>query len=76
MNTSSPELTDCVSALQSIADQYPEKTAIVDGDTSISYKDLQTSIEHRSAVLLAAGLKPGYRVALVAESSAEYLSTA
>ncbi|MBT2550242.1 class I adenylate-forming enzyme family protein [Arthrobacter sp. ISL-65] len=76
MNKSSPELTDCVSALEYIAGQYPEKTAIVDGDTFTSYKDLQASIERRSAVLLAAGLKPGYRVALVAESSADYLSTA
>jgi len=67
--------SDCVSALENIAGRYPDHTAIIDGDTAISYRDLQTSIERRAAVLLKAGLQPGYRVALIAESSADYLVT-
>ncbi|MDQ0664615.1 long-chain acyl-CoA synthetase [Arthrobacter ulcerisalmonis] len=76
MKNSYVEQVDCVSALENIANRYPEHTAIIDGDKTLSYRDLQTSIERRAAVLLEAGLRPGYRVALIAESSADYLVTA
>jgi long-chain acyl-CoA synthetase len=76
MKDSSIEQTGCVSALEQIVGRYPDRTAIIDGDTIMSYRDLQASIERRAGMLLEAGLKPGYRVALIAESSADYLATA
>lgn len=76
MNSSSTVHGDCVSALERIADQYPGHTAIIDGRTRVSYRDLQRTIEQRAQKLLDAGLQPGYRVALIAESSADYLATA
>ncbi|MBT2514712.1 class I adenylate-forming enzyme family protein [Arthrobacter sp. ISL-30] len=76
MNKSSFEQTSCVSALEKIASRYPDHTAIIDGDTTISYRELQATIERRAVMLLKAGLQPGYRVALIAESSADYLATA
>jgi long-chain acyl-CoA synthetase len=76
MKNSSVGQLDCVSAIERIADRYAERTAIIDGQTTVSYGDLQDSIERRSKTLLGAGLKPGYRVALIAESSADYLATA
>ncbi|WP_411374914.1 class I adenylate-forming enzyme family protein [Arthrobacter sp. MPF02] len=75
-NSSVEQLDDCVSAIEKIADQYAEQTAIIDGQTTVTYRDLQKSIEQRAKTLLSAGLKAGYRVALIAESSAEYLATA
>lgn len=75
-NSSVEQPDDCVSAIKRIADQYAEQTAIIDGQTTVTYGDLQDSIELRAKILLDAGLKPGYRVALVAESSADYLATA
>ncbi|MDQ0867782.1 long-chain acyl-CoA synthetase [Arthrobacter sp. V1I9] len=76
MNNSSTEQMGCVSALEKVAGRNPDHAAIIDGDTTITYGDLQASIERRAGILLKAGLKPGYRVALVAESSADYLATA
>jgi long-chain acyl-CoA synthetase len=76
MKNSSTEQKSCVSALEEVAGRFPNHAAIIDGDTTISYRDLQASIELRADILTKAGLKPGHRVALIAESSAEYLATA
>ncbi|MFE9445318.1 class I adenylate-forming enzyme family protein [Streptomyces sp. NPDC006602] len=67
---------DCVSAFERIAREHPDRAAVIDNDATITYRDLQAAVELRTTTLLEAGLDPGYRVALVAESSAEYLMTA
>jgi long-chain acyl-CoA synthetase len=67
---------DCVSALEQIALRFPDRTAIIDGDQRVSYRELQALIANRADSLEKAGLRPGYRVALIAESSALYLATA
>jgi long-chain acyl-CoA synthetase len=67
---------DCVSAFEHIAREHPDRTAVIDNDATITYGDLQAAVELRTTALLEAGLGPGHRVALVAESSAEYLMTA
>ncbi|MFC8511739.1 class I adenylate-forming enzyme family protein [Streptomyces sp. NPDC057257] len=66
---------DCVSAFERIAHEQPHRTAVIDRDATITYRDLQVAVELRARKLLEAGLGPGCRVALVAESSAEYLMT-
>lgn len=76
MKDSSTEQTSCASALEEVAGRFPSHAAIIDGDATISYGDLQASIQHRADILTKAGLKPGHRVALIAESSADYLATA
>ncbi|MFF1880090.1 class I adenylate-forming enzyme family protein [Pseudarthrobacter sp. NPDC058196] len=76
MNNSSTEQKGCVSAFEKVAGRNPGQTAIIDGDRTLSYGDMQASIDRRAGILLEAGLKPGYRVALIAESSADYLVTA
>lgn len=76
MKNSSTGQKSCFSALEEVAARFPTHAAIIDGDTTISYRDLQASIEHRAEVLTKAGLEPGHRVALIAESSAAYLATA
>ncbi|MFF3380646.1 class I adenylate-forming enzyme family protein [Streptomyces sp. NPDC002680] len=67
---------DCVSAFEHMAREHPDRTAVIDNNATITYRDLQTAVELRTTTLLEAGLRPGYRVTLVAESSAEYLMTA
>jgi long-chain acyl-CoA synthetase len=67
---------DCVSAFERVAREQPDRTAVIDNDATITYRDLQAAVELRTTALREAGLGPGYRVALVAESSAEYLMTA
>ncbi|MER7395271.1 class I adenylate-forming enzyme family protein [Streptomyces sp. NPDC000151] len=67
---------DCVSAFERIAHEHPDRTAVIDNGAEFSFRDLQAAVELRTRSLLEAGLAPGHRVALVAESSAEYLMTA
>lgn len=67
---------DCVSAFERIAREHPDRTAVIDDDVTITYREFQAAVELRTRTLLDAGLGPGHRVALIAESSAEYLMTA
>lgn len=67
---------DCVSALERIAGRFPDHTAVIDDAGAISYREFQATVQRRADQLASAGLKAGYRVALIAESSAAYLATA
>lgn len=51
----------------------PQDVAIICGDTAITYRALQENINAAAAALTAAGLRPGDRVALVADNSDLYL---
>jgi long-chain acyl-CoA synthetase len=68
--------TDCATAFAAVALQQPDHTAIVDDGRAVTYGQLLGEVERRSAALLAAGLQSGDRVALVAESSSDFLATA
>lgn len=53
----------------------PEKTAIIDGDTSISYAELQRRCCLLAGSLSALGLKKGDRVAILANNGQRYIET-
>lgn len=67
---------DCATAFALVARRQPEHPAVIDDGRVVTYGELRQEVERRSAALLAAGLRPGDRVALVAESSAGFLATA
>jgi long-chain acyl-CoA synthetase len=67
---------DCAAAFAAVARRQPEHAAVVDDGRTVTYGELQREVERRSAALLAAGLQSGDRVALVAESSSQFLATA
>jgi long-chain acyl-CoA synthetase len=73
MSTDQP---DCAAAFAVVARRQPDHPAVVDDGRTVTYGELQREVERRAAALLAAGLQAGDRVALIAESSAEFLATA
>lgn len=62
--------------LERIAAEHATSAAIIDGDRAVTYAELTRTVDERATQLREAGLRPGYRVALVAENSAYYLITA
>jgi long-chain acyl-CoA synthetase len=62
--------------LRRVAAARPDATAVVDDARSITYGDLIVEVDERAAALADAGLQPGDRVALVAENSSYFLSSA
>lgn len=73
MTTGQP---DCAAAFARVARRMPDHPAVVDDGRTVTYGELQREVERRAAALLAAGLRAGDRVALIAESSAAFLATA
>ncbi|WP_183408107.1 class I adenylate-forming enzyme family protein [Nocardioides pocheonensis] len=67
---------DCAAAFAAVARRQPDHVALIDEGRNVTFGELQDEIERRAAALLGAGLRSGDRVALVAESSAEFLATA
>jgi long-chain acyl-CoA synthetase len=67
---------DCARALARVARRMPDHPAVVDGNRTVTFGELDAETDRRAAALRAAGLRPGERVALVAESSVDYLATA
>lgn len=68
--------SDPVGAFLRVAAERPQHPAVIDGEAVVSFGELRSSMERRADALREAGLSPGDRVALVAESSASYLATA
>lgn len=68
--------SDPVGAFLRVAAERAEHAAVIDGEAVVSFDELRGSMERRADTLRQAGLSPGDRVALVAESSANYLATA
>jgi long-chain acyl-CoA synthetase len=62
--------------LERMAAVQPEQLAVVDEDGSWTYASLAEDVRDRSEALVAAGILPGHRVALIAESSGGYLAAA
>lgn len=67
---------DCAAAFAVVARRQADHAAIIDDGRTVTFGELQADIERRAAALVDAGLQPGDRVALVAESSAAFLATA
>ncbi|MFG1667700.1 class I adenylate-forming enzyme family protein [Streptomyces sp. Y7] len=55
------------------ATRFPERTAVVAGDRSLTFADVHDRAARLAGAWRAAGLEPGDRVALLAQNEAEYL---
>ena len=54
---------------------YPDKTAIVDGDLRISYREYQERVDRLSNALLSLGISPGDRVCILSPNSHFFLES-
>jgi acyl-CoA synthetase (AMP-forming)/AMP-acid ligase II len=59
--------------LERAADQVPDKTAVVDGDQSKTYKELNSMVDALAAGLAEIGFKKGDRVAIYMKNSIEFV---
>ena len=50
------------------AQRSPDKLALVDGDTRLTFRDLETYVDRTAAAIAAAGLAPGDRLALLSHN--------
>ena len=73
MNRADHEGPSIITELNHRTEEQPEKLAIVDGSTLLTYRELLTELETRAVWLEQAGVRSGDRIALVAENSADYL---
>lgn len=62
-----------LSFLSRSAAVFPNKVAIVHGDTEITYRDFVTAVEVRARALIESGIEPGDRVAYLMPNSPEGL---
>lgn len=53
--------------------EYMDKTAVIDGERRISYSQLLLQVERAALELKKSGVKPGHRLALLADDSADYI---
>ncbi len=67
---------EVVAALEATAATRRHRTALIDGERRVSYQELVAEVGARASQLLEAGVRPGDRIALVAENSADFLSAA
>lgn len=67
---------DCAATFALVARRQPDDAAVIDDGRTVTFGELQREVERRAAALLGAGLRPGGRVALIAESSADFVATA
>lgn len=67
---------DCAAAFERSAELHHDRIAVVDGPRRVTYEELQADVVRRTHALASAGLEAGQRVALVAESSVDFLATA
>src|SRR5215510_7075266 len=60
---------DIWQAFERTAEAYPFKEAIVEGDSRLTYAELRELVERCAASLQGAGIGPGGRLALIADTS-------
>ena len=54
---------------------YPDKVALIDGDTQLTYRQAEERVRRLAAGLLSLGLKPGDHIAILANNSHRYWET-
>ena len=54
---------------------YPEKTGLLDGDRSFTYREASDRIHRLASGLLSLGLQPGDNIAILANNSHRYFET-
>jgi long-chain acyl-CoA synthetase len=57
----------------SVWEVFPDREAVVDGDTRLTYRDFQDRVFHLANAFQQAGIKPKDRVAVMLNNSAEFL---
>ena len=60
--------------LEKSACYFPERSAVIDGDKQISFRQFNVESSKIAAALVAAGVQPGDHVALCAPNSYEWLA--
>jgi len=60
--------------LESSADRYSEATAVVHGEQTFDYEQVEAMANRMARVLVAHGVEPGDRVGLLAENGIEYIT--
>ncbi|KXO98773.1 FadD3 family acyl-CoA ligase [Tsukamurella pseudospumae] len=63
-------------ALRGAAEQYADRTAVVDGDLRISYGELHERVRDVARALLAEGIEKGDRIAICAPNGHEWIEAA
>ena len=58
---------------RSTAGTWPERTALVDGERTLTYRELDRLVDGAVGWLAANGIGPGDRVAILSENSASYV---
>ncbi|WP_148611713.1 fatty acyl-CoA synthetase [Nocardioides rubriscoriae] len=54
------------------AQRFPDKPAIIDGDTSFTFAELDAVVDRAAAAIATAGLAPGDKLALLCHNSWQY----
>ncbi|MEU9456097.1 class I adenylate-forming enzyme family protein [Streptomyces sp. NPDC048277] len=67
---------DYLAELRRVAASQPTATAVIGDGRHLTYRELIEEVDRRADRLAQAGLRPGDRVALVAENSPEFLVSA
>lgn len=76
MSIAARQLSGVVAAVATVARRDPDHVAVIDSYRSVTYAELWVEVEDVAERLVRAGLRLGDRIALVAEGSADYLTTA
>ncbi len=67
-------LKDISSLIAELAVSIPDRPAVIDGEKTINFRDLEADIALLAAGLARAGIKPGLRVALLVPPSIEFVA--
>ncbi|KYH44155.1 acyl-CoA synthetase [Branchiibius sp. NY16-3462-2] len=54
------------------AQRFPDKAAIIDGDTTLTFAELEATVDRTAAAIVSAGLAKGDRLALLAHNCWQY----
>ena len=69
-----PDLKNISSLITELAASMPDSPAVIDGDRTISFRELEAEISLLAAGFSRAGIKPGLRAALMAPPSIEFVT--
>ena len=67
-----PSTYNLAQLLTRTADRFPERTALVMGDTRVSYPDLDVAANRVANLLVSRGIEPGDKVALMCPNLPEF----